>query len=465
MNSYKAKRNIFTGWFYPLLVAALVLAGSFTGLEVYTGVLNIVIVSIALLVSNTIKPFLFFILTFAYQMPVEHLYPSDHYTTGYRPYLILGSFALLAAALVVFIVKNQIFYRAKLYKIPLFFPLCVLTVGVFLNGFGRPDYNPMNLVWALLMMLGYFFLYVVVYLGIKGEDTEDMVQYFTYLTLLMSWILLALMAKIYFVDGVVVNGVIIRDRIKLGFGVCNLIGFHISTLIPVNFYGYMKGKLPITHMITALLLTIASIATTSRNAMLFGIIYFFVGLILCLFFGKRKEEARIVIPLLAVVFAVLVVVFKDDFIMLVELYIRRGMDSSGRIDIWKKCVEIFKENKIFGIGFFGMQVAQQFVPEEFIPEFAHNTIFELIAATGIVGTVCYGFYRLATLKYVLYKPSLERFMILMGASVLLAEGLLDNYVFQIYTTFYYVIALAIAARLYEKEIHPTAADYDYIYRA
>ena len=40
------------GYGYPLLVAALVLAGSFTGLEVYTGVLNIVIVSIALLVST-----------------------------------------------------------------------------------------------------------------------------------------------------------------------------------------------------------------------------------------------------------------------------------------------------------------------------------------------------------------------------------------------------------------------------
>lgn len=463
MNSYKSQKNIFTGWGYPLFVAALVLLGSFTGLEVYTAVLSIIIVSIALLVSNTIKPFLFFILTFAYQMPKEHLYPSDYYTTGYRPYLILGAFALLAVALIIFIIKNEIFYRAKLYKIPLFVPLCILSVGMFLNGYGQENYNPMNLVWPLLMMLGYFFLYVVVYLGIKGEDTEDMVQYFTYMTLLMSWILIALMAKLYFVDGVVVNGVIDRGRIKLGFGVCNLIGFHISTLIPVNFYGYMKGKMPFIHMITAFMLLIASIATTSRNAMLFGIIYFIVGLVMCLFFGDRKEEARIAIPLVTVVFITALIIFKDDFKILVDLYIDRGLDSSGRIDIWKKCVEIFKGNKTFGVGFFGMQVASQFVPDEFIPEFAHNTFFHLIAATGIVGTLCYGFYRLATLKYMFYKPSLERFMLLMGASVLLAESLLDNYVFHIYTTFYYVIALAITVRLYEKEIHPSMSDFDYSY--
>ena len=174
----------------------------------------------------------------------------------------------------------------------------------------------------------------------------------------------------------------------------------------------------------------------------------------------RRPKA---IPFVTVIFIAALIIFKDDFKTLVDLYIDRGLDSSGRIDIWKKCVEIFKENKIFGVGFFGMQVASQFVPDEFIPEFAHNTFFHLIAATGIVGTLCYGLYRLATLKYMFYKPSLERFMLLMGASVLLAESLLDNYVFHIYTTFYYVIALAIAARLYEKEIHPSMSDFDYTY--
>ena len=139
----------------------------------------------------------------------------------------------------------------------------------------------------------------------------------------------------------------------------------------------------------------------------------------------------------------------DNARVVINQYSSRGLDSSGRTDIWKVCVEIFKENPIFGSGFFGMQVASQFVPGEYIPEYAHNTFFELIAATGIVGTLSYGFYRLATLKLMFHRFDLDRFMILLGASVLVAESLLDNYVFQIYTTFYYVIAVAIAARLYE----------------
>lgn len=464
-NSYEAKKNIFGGWLYPLVIAALVLFGSFSGLEIYTALIEIVIVSVALLVSNTIKPFLFFLLTFVYQMPKEHLYPSDYYTSGYNLYLIIGGAALLLVSLVVFVIKNDIFLRARLTKIPLFFPLCIMTVGLLLNGIGQPNYTIKNFIWAALMMLVYFLLYVIIYLGIKGEDPHELANYFTYMTLLMSWILIALMVKLYFVDGVIVDGKIDRKLIVLGFGVQNIIGFNTSMLIPMNFYGFMKGKTPVFSLVTAFTIYIATLATTSRNAMVIGTFYFAVCLIMCMLFGDRKAEARIAIPTMIAITAVAVVIFKDECSYLWDLYIDRGMDSSGRFDIWKECFGIFKENSTFGVGFFGMLAngTGQFVPQEFIPQFAHNTVFELLSATGLVGSISYLIYRISTFKYALRKPTLDRFMLLMGASVLIAEGLLDNYVFQIYNTFYYVVAFAIAVRIYERDVCPTRSDYDYCY--
>jgi O-antigen ligase len=472
MEFYESKSNIFTGYGYPLVLAALVIAGYFTGLEVYTIMIGIILTSIALWTSNTIKPFLFFIITVAYQLPKVHLYPSDYYTTGHRPYILLGSIALLLISLVVFIIKNSLFKRAKITEIPLFFPLCLMTVGMMLNGAMNPDYKPMNAVWAALMMLVYFFLYVVIYLGIRGEDPKSMVSYFSYMTILTSWILLLQMAKIYFVDGVIVNGVLDRGQIMTGYGVCNHVGFHISTLIPMNFYGFMRGRTPALSLTTAVLLWIATLATTSRNAALIGTVYFVFCLIFSMIYGKRVVASRIMVGVAAVILVATSVVLiyyhknphliTSDFLRdvidsaaaLIKQYVDRGMGSSGRTDIWRHCVEIFKENPIFGTGFFGMQVAQQFVPEEYIPEYAHNTFFELIAATGIVGTLSYGFYRIATIRMMLRKFELDRFMLILGASVLVAESLLDNYVFQIYTTFYYVIAFAIAARLMETQTKP-----------
>ncbi len=464
-NSYEAKKNIFGGWLYPLVQTGLVLFGAISGLEIYTALAGIVLVSIALLTSNTIKPFLFFLLTFVYQLPTEHLYPSDYYTSGYNLYLIIGGFALLLISLVVFIVKNELFLRARVTKIPLFFPLCIMTVGLLLNGIDQQGYTVKNFIWAALMMLVYFLLYVIIYLGIKGEDPHELANHFTYMTLLMSWILIILIVKLYFVDGVIVDGEIDRKLIKLGFGVQNIIGFNTSMLIPMNFYGYMKGKTPYLSLVTAFAVLIASIATTSRNAMVFGTFYFVVCLFMCMFFGDRKRESRIAIPVMVVVTCIAIFVFRDEFRYLVDLYVERGMDGSGRFGIWKECFEIFKDNSLFGVGIFGMLAkgTEQFVPQQFVPQFAHNTVFELLSATGIVGTISYLIYRLSTVKYALRKPTLDRFMLLMGASVLLAESLLDNYVFQIYNTFYYVVALAIAVRIYERDVCPTRSDFDYCY--
>ena len=469
MEKYRSKSSIFTGYGFPIFLSILVLFGYFTDLEVYTLMISMILVSIALWTSDTIKPFLFFIITVAYQLPVTHLYPSDYYYTGIRPYILVGSIAILFISLFAFIVRNSLFDRERMAKIPLFIPLLIMTVGMLLNGAANPDYKPMNLIWGALMMLVYFFLYLVIYLGLKGEDPAEMVKYFTYITLITSWILLLQMAEIYFVDGVVVDGALDRGRITTGYGVCNLVGFHITTLIPVNFYGFIRGKAPAISLVTAALLWIAGIATTSRNAALVGTIYFIFCLVFSLIYvrGDRKR-CRMVIATAAVIAGVAAVLcfycfnphlirsesvraVAESLSALIRQYLSRGMDSSGRVDIWKRCVEIFSEHPIFGAGFFGMRVAAQFVPAEYIPEYAHNTIFELLAATGIVGTVSYGIYRLATLRLMFKRFELSRFMILLGASVLVAESLLDNYVFQVYTTFYYVIAMAIAARLFEEQ--------------
>ncbi len=469
MEFYKSKSNIFTGYGFPLVLSALVLIGYFTDLEVYTIMISIILVSVALWTSNTIKPFLFFIITVAYQLPKSHLYPSDYYTTGHRPYILVGSIVLLFVSLIAFIIKNSLFMRAKITKIPLFIPLCVMMVGMLLNGAANPDYKPMNAVWSALMMLVYFFLYIVIYLGIKGEDPKRMTKYFTYITLLTSWILLIQMAEIYFIDGVIVNGVVDRNQITTGYGVCTLVGFHITTLIPMNFYGFMRGRTPALSLITAVLLWIAGIATTSRNAALMGTVYFIFCLIFSTVYGRRVVASRVMVGITTLILIgagitlnyyhknphlitsdVLRIVV-DSAAAVIDQYVDRGMGSSGRTDIWRRCVEIFKEHPIFGAGFFGMRVSEQFVPAEYIPEYAHNTFFELIAATGIVGTLCYGFYRIATFRLMFKKFELDRFMLILGASVLAVESLLDNYVFQIYTTFYYVIAFAIAARLFETQ--------------
>jgi hypothetical protein len=84
----------------------------------------------------------------------------------------------------------------------------------------------------------------------------------------------------------------------------------------------------------------------------------------------------------------------------------------------------------------------------------------LLAATGGFGFLCYGFYRICTIKYLVHKPTLDRFMLMLGASMLAAESLLDNYVFHIFSGFYYTVALVIACLLYTRQFAPKVEEVD-----
>ena len=64
--------NFFGGKLYPLLMSALILIGYFFNIEAYTATLNMLIVSVAFLSSRSIRPMMFFALTFFYQMTVTN---------------------------------------------------------------------------------------------------------------------------------------------------------------------------------------------------------------------------------------------------------------------------------------------------------------------------------------------------------------------------------------------------------
>ncbi len=261
------------------------------------------------------------------------------------------------------------------------------------------------------------------------------------------------------------GGGVNRGAFTLGFGKTNAVGFVLASHIPMNFYGFMKSRsriLPYFHLFTAIALLGATMTSTSRNAVVIGVAYFAFCFIFMMFAGERKKVARIIVPVSAVAVALVVLVFfKDQFLSLIKHYIERtnvegGLNSAsaGRINIWKKCFEIFKTKPMFGAGFFGDEMKFATPMASIIPHFAHNTLFQLLAGLGGFGTLCYGFYRICTLKYILHKPTLDRFMMMVAASTVLTGSLLDNHLFNIYPGLYYTVALVIAVLLYQKQFAP-----------
>lgn len=451
------ERKFFAGEIYPVLMSILLLIGYFGKIEIYTASLNILIVAFALIYSNSIKPLIFFTLTFFYQITVTNSpldpKPSDNYFIGERPYIFVSCAIILLICIFVFIFKNKLFTKMNLFKIPLFIPMMILSVGFICNGLFRSDYTIANLLWGLGLILTYVLLFLLFYVALIDEDPKELTEYFTHVTVLMTWILIAEFAAILISGNYITEtGSIDRGAVVLGFGGCNEVGFHLSMLIPMNFFGFMKGKRPYLSLFSAFVVYGATLLSTSRNSMLIGSAYFLFCLILSMFVGKKKHIARILIPCGVVAAIALFFIFNEPIMTVIEHYINRGMGDSGRFRIWRECFELFRENPIFGTGFYGLKVGLgSGLIAPILPEFAHNTIFELLGAMGIVGFLCYIFYRIATLKYLVYKPTLDRFMLMIAASMLATESLLDNYVFHIFSGFYYTVALVIATLLYTNQ--------------
>ena len=457
MKELKIKRDFFSGEIYPIIMSVLLLIGYFAKIEVYAATLNMLIVAFALIYANSVKPLIFFVLTFFYQITVQNSpldpNPSDNYFTGARPYLFVFGAVVLVVCIFAFIFKNKLLTKINLFKIPLFVPMIVLAVGFLCNGLFRSDYSIGNLLWGLGLILSYVLLFLLFYVALIDNDPQELTNYFTHITMLMTWIILAQFAAILLSGNyITASGSINRSAVVLGFGGCNEVGFHLSMLIPMNFYGFMKGKRPYLSLFSAFAVYGATLLSTSRNSVLVGSVYFFFCLVLSMFAGNRKKITRIIIPCGVGVALVAFLIFKDPIMRVIQHYLDRGMGDSGRFRIWRESYKLFLENPIFGTGFYGFKVGlSSGLIAPIIPEFAHNTVFELLAATGIVGLLCYGFYRMATLKYLIHKPTLDRFMLMVAASMLAAESLLDNYVFHIYSGFYYTVALVIATLLYTKQ--------------
>ena len=470
MKDIKLTPKLFEGKIYPLVMSLLILVGYFFEIEVYTATLNMIIVSVALLTSRSMKPLIFFALTFFYQMTVTNspMEPtsSDHYFTGIRPYLLIGGAIVFVACVIIHAIKNKFFTKINFFKIPLFIPMLALSFGLLTNGLFQSDYKIGNLLWGLALVVVYVIFFLVLYLGLMDEDAHGIAEYFTYISLLISWILLFQVAGIYLKGDLFAGGGVNRGAFTLGFGKTNAVGFVLATLIPMNFYGFMRNKskyLPYIHLLTAFALLGATLTSTSRNAVLVGCLYFAFCFVFTMFVGERKKLSRIIVPASVVVVGLVVLLFfKDQFISLIEHYVNRtkvddftqsGINSAsaGRINIWIKCFDIFKDNPIFGAGFFGDEMKFAKPMASIIPHFAHNTIFQLLAGLGAVGTLCYGYYRVCTLKYLFHKPSLDRFMMMVSASMLLTGSMLDNHLFNIYPGLYYTVALVIAVLLYEKQ--------------
>ena len=451
-----ALASFFEGKLYPILVAVIVLAGHVSGYEFYFNIIHVLLISLAFCVCRSVRPMLIVVPTFICQVSLEHTPAvptySDYYFTEWRlpVVVVLGVIVLLSIG--CFAVRNGFAEKIRRGRLPLFGSIVFLSVAFLLNGFDSATWTPQGFAFGTSQILVYGVLFYLFYLGFSEKDRgESLIDYFSYITLIISYVMIVEIAFMFISGGVFSeSGAIMKQNVTLGWATCNPLGAVLVTLIPGLFLGAMRNKYGWLYFVTAGVVYAAAITTCSRNALLFGSITFLVCMIIaCFKSGSRRTAFRIILILFLVGLAVAAIVFKEKILEVFDSFVKQGANDNGRFLLWGLAWQIFSENPVFGACFFALKNDMVYESIAIMPVMAHNTILELLSSTGAVGLLAYAFYQGASAKIFIEKPTLAKSMLGIICLVIVVQSLLDVFVFCYYTMFYPIAALAVACRIGE----------------
>lgn len=439
--------GFFEGKIYPLLVCLLVLAGHITSLELWLSIPNVLLVAVALVRGRSIRPFLPFALTLIYSVSTEHgpgtPNYSDYYFTGYRLPIVIILFAIIFGAMAIFAMKNRIFRDINLLKTPLLLPLLILSAAFLLNGAFSGNWDFSDLLMGLCEALIYTVLYLFFYFAIRGENREKLIDYIVYIGGVVAVLLILECGALFITsDGIFEGGSIIKEKVLLGWGIWNTIGVCLTVLIPLLFLGYLRSRHGLVYLGLATLTLLSAALTQSRNAILFGTIVYMICLGISLFYGKRRLHSVTFLGAILVVCGLADTFLGGKIAELLGDVLSRGFSDNGRFELWTKGIKGFLSAPIFGQGFF-TSVSDS---ANFLPTMVHQTFIQILSAMGIFGLLAYLYYRVSSVLPLFKKPSMENTMLALSVGVLLAESLLDNFIFYFIPIILYSLLMAVIHR-------------------
>ena len=150
---------------------------------------------------------------------------------------------------------------------------------------------------------------------------------------------------------------------------------------------------------------------------------------------------------------ILFIIFREKITLMLANMTAMGFNNNGRYALWRIAGENFRKSPVFGIGYFSYECSVS-ITSTFAPQLAHNTIFQVFSSMGIFGMLAYAAYRVVSLVPFFEKPRVEKTMLLLSVGVLLAESLLDNFIFWFNPTFVYNICIVLAI-MYNEQTQKT----------
>lgn len=395
--------------YFPLTIVIICyLSWAFSLVMLGLGIMTAFFIILMVTQKNSIYCLPIFLLAF-YMVPD---FSEAYYFTGI--YLAL---CIIAA------VYNIIVYKVKLQKGDLFYPIIATFFAAVVGGiiyttvtYGFWEYiKDMLFILVLAVTFGGGYLFLNSTLSIDGIDYK---KYISKVFLCLAILLLAEMVTYYLrVDNIL--SAIANKTLKLGWGNTNTLATVLMVTIPFILYLSTQYRYGVFFLVGAFLAYAAIWVTQSRGCILVStplMIFYLIYLIV-----KTKNKTRYMIIANLAVYAiaaiVCIVIFKDKFIDLFGKMFAKGLDDSGRFELYSEAWELFKKHFIFGTGYF--YKTDQI--KSFMYMF-HSTPLQIMANLGVVGIIAFAYF-----YYHKYKILFKNLKSTFGMAIIMAIVALELY--------------------------------------
>lgn len=397
------------------------------------------LISLVLITQKDIKPIIPLILDAILSIP-EHL--SFGGLKQFEKVVTIISLGILFVSIVWFFVSTFAVEKKKFVLGKLFWGLvAVAVVGAGLSGLLCAEYEHIYSVRFLGIVSAITLIYIVLING-----TDESVKEYTMHAFVGFGIGACLLIINYYAN---VDDVVLafhNKSLRVGFAITNIIAAAIGVCIPASIYLATK-KCPQIFLPLAVIMYVAILFTFSRAGILVTTVVLPIALIYGFLVSKKKLHYGLTFGGCVAVILVLVLVLKDKLPIWFEHTKELGFSDNGRIELWKYGWEDFKRNKIFGAGFYGEDGADLVGP---LKKY-HSTIVQILACSGIVGVIGFGFHYYQRYKLMFKKLSVYKVFWLFALAVYEGCALID--IGQI--MFFSQIMLALLFATCEKETEET----------
>lgn len=433
------------GKIYPFIFVFLALLGHTLGVEVFTINVATVLAVFALIFAPTARPLIPYAMTIVFHIsrinapgvPTN----STFLTSGWGLDMNVFSFVLLMLGMVYFVLRRRLYRFFKMRHLAVIIPLLVFSLFITVNGVFSSEWTPASLLYGFAVGFFLSLVFLFFFYGLKRD--ERVAKYISYVACLVVGLLLLELAFAYYDAGVIDEAQIIKSNIVFGWGVWNSMGMALLQLIPLVFIGALSHskKKAFGYLLIAMLALFGIMFTLSRGALIFGVLVF-VGIIIFMAFASHHKVIYRVLAIVSVVIviAAFIVMGERSGEILGELF-----DDNGRFDLFLIGLKNFLDAPIFGVGFFGFKFPDDpnyFAGASFLPAMAHQHIIELLSASGILGVISYLGYRVSTVLPLFKEPSQKKVLLFLSAFTVVLMSIFDNFIFSIWPTVTYSIALA-----------------------